>query len=218
MVGIMGRRRKVAVEGAVLDLTGDEPVLIVPKAAPIEEKRTVQELIASTIASMKKTCEQCGCEMYSNLRIWGGKKICPECYAQVYPAHRDELNRWMEAVGLKGCAFCGKPRTNPSGFHFDHINMFEKSGAVGRMLFDGVALDRIKEEIQKCQLLCLCCHAIVTKMEVRLGFTHLKVKRWRPRTDVSKGDYSEKMGEVYEYIKALRGRGGGPYGDLSGSS
>jgi len=210
----MGRRRKPAVEGVVLDLTGAEPVVVVAAPVAKEETQTVKELFDSTVASMKKSCEQCGCHMYSHLRVWGDKRICPECYAQVYPAHRDELNRWMDATGLKGCAFCGKARTNPSGFHFDHINMFDKSGAVGRMLFDGVALDRIKEEIQKCQLLCLCCHAIVTKMEVRLGFTHLKVKRWRRVPGVSKEEYSHKMAEVYEYIKALRG----PYGELSDSA
>ena len=207
VVGIMGRRRKPVVEGAVLDLTGDAPVVVAPPPPPVatEETQSVQDLFASTVASMKKSCDHCGCAVYSHLRIWGEQKICPECYAQVYPAHRDELNRWMETAGLKGCAFCGKPRANPSGFHFDHVNMFEKSGTVCRMLFDGAAIDKIKEEIQKCQLLCLCCHAIVTKMEVRLGFTHLKVKRWRRRTDVSKEEYTEKMGEVYSYIKALRG-------------
>ena len=230
----MGRKKRV-VEGAVLDLTGDAPVVVVgelvetaveeppvvekplrikvekpvhTKVEKIEDVALTHEEILAIVGAMKQTCNRCGIEDYFPLRKWGEEKVCPDCYDIVYPPHMKALNDWMESVGLKECAFCGKERTNPSRFHFDHINMFEKKDAVGRMLFDGESLDKIKEEIQKCQLLCIGCHAIVTKMENKFGFTYLKSKRRKRQTNVRKEDYMPRMTEVYSLIKGLRGRGG----------
>jgi hypothetical protein len=238
----MGRKKRV-VEGAVLDLTGDAPVVVVgelvetaveeppvvvkpekparikvdkPKREKkadtvpeqIEDVEITHEDMLTIVSAMKQPCNRCGEECYSPLRKWGETMVCPDCYDIVYPPHMNALNEWMKEVGLKECAFCGKERINPSRFHFDHINMFEKTDNIGRMLFDGESLDKIKEEIQKCQLLCIECHAIVTKMENKLGFTYLKRKRRKRQTVVRKEDYMPRMTEVYSLIKELRGHGG----------
>jgi hypothetical protein len=223
----MGRKKRlVVVEGAVLDLTGEEPVVVVgelvetPVDAVVETSLVTKadekeddvilsdDAISEIINGMRQSCDRCGVEVYCALRKWGDQNICSTCYDVVYPPHKKALNDWMESAGLKGCAFCEKPRINPSEFHFDHVNMFEKQNAVGRMLFDGVDLDKIIEEIGKCQLLCTDCHAIVTKLEVRLGFTQLKSRRYKRKTSVRKEDYNERMGKVYSLIRKLRGRGG----------
>jgi hypothetical protein len=215
----MGRKKRaVVVEGAVLDLTGEEPVIVMgelvetPVEAPSAPKEDdvilSDDEICEIINGMRQSCDRCGVEVYCALRKWGDQNICSSCYDVVYPPHKKALNDWMETAGLKGCAFCEKPRINPSEFHFDHVNMFEKQNAVGRMLFDGVDLDKIIEEIGKCQLLCTDCHAIVTKLEVRLGFTQLKSRRYKRKTNVRKEDYNERMGKVYSLIKKLRGRDG----------
>lgn len=212
----MGRRKKV--EGAVLDLTGDQPVLVVTSEPVVEKKEDIMskdDMVAMIIA-MKKSCDRCGADVYSALRKWGTSRICRGCYAEVFPPHCAALNQWMTKVGLVECAFCKKPRVNPSEFHFDHINMFKKEDTVCRMLFDGEDLDAIKAEIQKCQLLCICCHAMVTKFERKLGFIQLKNRRCKRRTGVKKEDYMPIMSGIYSLIKELRG-GGGSYGDLSGS-
>jgi hypothetical protein len=221
----MGRKKRV-VEGDILDLTGDDPVIL--KVSLVETPVVVvtgtvvdpppvtkaDDVILSTdeiceiIDSMRQTCNRCGADVYCGLRKWGDQKVCTSCYDVVYPPHKKALNDWMESAGLKGCAFCEKPRINPSEFHFDHVNMFEKKNTVGRMLFDGMELDKIVEEIGKCQLLCTDCHAIVTKLEVRLGFTQLKSRRYKRKTGVRKEDYNERMGEVYSLIKARRGGAG----------
>lgn len=219
----MGRKKRV-VEGAILDLTGDEPVILrgEPVETPVVVTDTVvkppvpksdpvilsHDEICEIIDSMRQTCNRCGAGVYCGLRKWGDQKVCTSCYDVVYPPHKKALNDWMESMGLKECAFCGKPRINPSEFHFDHVNMFEKGNTVGRMLFDGVELDKIIAEIGKCQLLCTDCHAIVTKLEVRLGFTQLKSRRYKRKSGVRKEDYNERMSEVYSLIKARRGRGG----------
>lgn len=238
------------VEGAVLDLTGDAPVVVVgelvetaveeppvvekplriKKEKPIREKvekpkqekvenpeqkekiikrmDLTQEDMQAIVDSMKQTCNRCGNEDYYPLRKWSDEKVCPTCYDIAFREHCVVFNEWLRSMGIKGCAFCGKVRDNPSGFHFDHVNMFDKDSSVGNLLFEGANMDVIKAEIHKCQLLCIGCHAIVTKMENRLGFTYLKRKK-RRETNVTREDYMPVMTGVYEFIKKLRGRGGG---------
>ena len=219
----MGRKKRaVVVEGAVLDLTGEEPVVVVGElvetaveSPPVKEVGEQQQEVILTedelrdmILSMRQSCNHCGVEVYHALRKWSDQKVCSSCYDGVFEKHCIVFNDWLRAEGIKGCAFCGKERINPSEFHFDHVNMFEKKGTVGNMLFDGVNMDTIKEEVKKCQLLCVSCHAIVTKMEVRLGFTQLKSRRYNRKTGVRKEDYNERMGKVYSLIKELRGQDG----------
>jgi hypothetical protein len=218
----MGRKKRV-VEGAILDLTGSEPVVVMGELVetpveppppvkkvdePKQEVRLTQDEIREMILSMRQTCNHCGVEVYHALRKWGGQNVCSTCYDIEFDKHCIVFNNWLREEGIKGCAFCGKVRINPSEFHFDHVNMFEKKGTVGTMLFDGVNMDTIKEEVKKCQLLCVGCHAIVTKMENRLGFTYLKRKK-RRQTTVKREDYMPIMSRVYDLIKEIRGGGGG---------
>jgi hypothetical protein len=227
----MGRRKTPAVEGAILDLTGEEPVMIMtdvieqkmkelePEKKEKKEKKakyqaTVQKLsniadmtdadIANVIMELRCKCSRCERESFAPLRVWGGGRICGECYDVVYPAHRDALEAWVQTTGPKECAFCGKTRVNPSDFHYDHVNMFDKTGAVGIMLFNGVDLERIKAEIGKCQLLCVECHGIVTKMEHRLGFIYIKTHGKKRVGGYNKDEYLPIMSRVYRIIKELR--------------
>lgn len=61
------------------------------------------------------------------------------------------------AVALLGgvCVVCG----TPDRLHFDHINMDRKDRqhAISQMLLRD--WDVISEELKKCQLLCISCHA-----------------------------------------------------------
>jgi hypothetical protein len=226
----MGRKKRaVVVEGAVLDLTGEEPVVVmgelvetpvvvtgtVVETPPVtkedDERRLTNitpEDLRDIILSMRQKCKRCGEEEYFDMRIWGDEKVCPTCYRFAFREHCRVFNEWLREEGIKECAFCRKPRTNPSEFHFDHVNMFDKESSVGIMLFEGANMDAIKEESKKCQLLCVRCHFIVTRMEVRLGFTYLKRKK-RRETGVKQEDYMPVMTRVYDLIKEIRGAGGG---------
>lgn len=82
--------------------------------------------------------------------------------------------------------------------------MFNKEGTVGLMICRGADYQTIIEEINKCQLLCISCHTMVTAMEAKLGF--LKAKR---RNMKSKDDYDTIMTRVYEIISQEVREGGG---------
>ena len=63
--------------------------------------------------------------------------------------------------GLKNqlcCAVCGE--RHPATLQFHHLNSEDKTFAIGKAVYRGFSLDKIKKEIQKCIVLCANCHAI----------------------------------------------------------
>ena len=55
------------------------------------------------------------------------------------------------------------------GFHYDHINQFIKSTTIYAMVAAGQSFEEIEIELDKCQLLCIECHHIVTAAEHVIG-------------------------------------------------
>lgn len=66
----------------------------------------------------------------------------------------------------QACSFCGEK----GRMHFDHINMFNKSGNIGSMIENQYNFKDIIDEMDKCQLLCVPCHKKVTAYEHKHGF------------------------------------------------
>ena len=98
-------------------------------------------------------------------------------------------------------------------FHYDHINMFDKSDSICKLVREGTNIEDIYKEIDKCQLLCVSCHSVVTKVELMCGFTRIKrqmTKEFNETEDEEKrnkliSEYSELynkfMSEAYIYIR-----------------
>ena len=120
----------------------------------------------------------------------------------------------MIEKGHVKCVFCHKERTNPHEFHLDHINMFTKTGSVGPMMFEGVAVELIKAEIDKCQLLCISCHAAVTHFEHKFGFIRQKRKNKNNPKQYHMERYDTYMGAVYAALRLRGGGGGGGSGEI----
>lgn len=210
-------------EGITLDLTdmSGETVISLPvevlkeKAAPKEPKVRKEpppplsvEKIGDILKSMENTCSDCNLIIFYDPKIWKDLKLCNKCHNVRFIMIADEIQRYMIEKGHIKCAFCHKIRTNPYEFHFDHINMFTKEGAVGQMMSVGVPIELIKEEINKCQLLCISCHAAVTYFERRFGFIREKRQHKKnPNPDIMER-YDTYMAAVYAALR-LRGGGGG---------
>ncbi len=56
------------------------------------------------------------------------------------------------------CTDCGE--RHPATLQFHHLNSEDKMFNIGDAVRDGISLDRIKQEIEKCIVLCANCHAI----------------------------------------------------------
>ena len=68
------------------------------------------------------------------------------------------------------CVDCGE--TDIRVLEFDHRDPAEKAGDVGRMVNDRCGIDRIKTEVEKCDIRCANCHRRRSKDEGHGSFRH----------------------------------------------
>ena len=59
------------------------------------------------------------------------------------------------------CVICGEP--DPVVLEFDHIN--GKQESISRLITNAVSIERLQQEIDRCQVLCSNCHARKTAKE-----------------------------------------------------
>jgi len=143
-------------------------------------------------------CSICDCTI-KYIYKWKGDAVCGSCYISAHEKLSDDVNDYIVRRGMIACLFCGKERTRIYGFHLDHLNMFDKNDSVIRMLASGEPLEAIKAEIDKCQMLCVDCHMLVTGAEMECKFTRAKCKNMDEREL-----YGEVMADIYERIRAFR--------------
>jgi hypothetical protein len=80
-------------------------------------------------------------------------------------------------------------------FELDHINPFEKTSEVGTMIFQGWPFESIRQEIDKCRLLCIACHCAITFVQSRSGLLRSNADCWT----------MELQSEIDRAAKKLRG-------------
>ena len=183
---------------------------------PVEHiNHCLQVLQPSDILQMMDTmgfsCISCTTKEFSQPFIWQNNTYCEICYTEQYKTTVEE--RWRQtqeyAIQTKktSCNLCNRLATfdqaMPIRFHYDHLDMFNKSESVCEMVRTGAPMDDIYREMDKCQLLCISCHRIVTKMEHLCGFVRLK--KQMEDTEEKRQEYSELyrrlMTPIYEAIK-----------------
>jgi hypothetical protein len=170
--------------------------------------------VAYLLQSLSFQCYQCRLMDYGTSHIWQDKLHCETCYNNLYAHHIQE--RWklvMEYTIEKkktSCNLCGKvamlDQPLSGRFHYDHIDIFDKSGTICDMVKIGTSVDDIYREMDKCQLLCISCHKIVTKMEHQCGFIRLK-KSSEDNEELRKQCsilYQSLMSRLYDSIRLVK--------------
>ena len=74
------------------------------------------------------------------------------------------------------------------------------------MVQEGNIIDDIYIELDKCQVLCLSCHHIVTDIESKLGFSRIKqlLTRKLNSCEITEEEYTHQKKEIGEiYIKRM---------------
>ena len=72
-------------------------------------------------------------------------------------SRRGYRQKFLQRVLRKNvCSVCGYD--DPIVLEFDHINPEEKVSSVSGMLAKGYEMERIKNEMRKCRILCANCH------------------------------------------------------------
>jgi len=70
---------------------------------------------------------------------------------------RAELRAWVNGLKTeRGCARCAEADVACLDFH--HLDHAAKDMAVGKLITNGFGKDRLREEIEKCIVLCANCH------------------------------------------------------------
>lgn len=104
---------------------------------------------------MKIFCERCKkeSEQYKSY-----KKLCRECVVRKTFEKRRRTKQL--AVNYKGgsCEICGYNKCLEA-LDFHHIDPCTKDGNIANLLTKCLSIDRLKNELDKCQLLCRNCHA-----------------------------------------------------------
>lgn len=157
---------------------------------PIDLRKQMKELPL-------QSCQECGkivCMVQSNtVHTWKEKKICDTCYSQ-YAEEREETWKQIYAYRKIECVIClSVKKYKDERYHFDHINMFDKEIGIYSMVADGRNIEDIHKEIDKCQVLCISCHHMITFIERKTGF--LKLKRGYT-TDYLKQVENEEVNRV----------------------
>lgn len=154
----------------------------------------------------KINCHQCNKILYNihinTHRVWKGNNICDSCWSE-YQEERDLLWEKINKYKKIQCKICSNTKMKEGErYHYDHINMFDKGNSLCSMVFEGKSISEIYVELDKCQILCLSCHHIVTDIENNLGFTRIKQILTRKLTncEITEDEYTQQkkeMGEIY---------------------
>jgi len=165
-----------------------------------------------------KKCNECNktivCIQTKTHRVWNGNDICDTCWSK-YEYYRTAIWEKIKAYKTRQCEICGSIQSHTSErYHYDHLNMFNKGNSICSMVNECVNIEEIYSEIDKCQILCLSCHHIVSDIENKLGFTRIKQtltrklnqseiteEEYNKQTQYYQNIYEEKMNFIYKELK-----------------
>lgn len=119
-------------------------------------------------------CPKCGQYKNADTAFYRtrGHARCRECSRAEMRARIAPLREWVTAYKLEhGCVECGY-REHPAALEFDHLPGFEKTEQVSLLILGRATLERVKEEIAKCELVCANCHRIRTAERGDRGADH----------------------------------------------
>ena len=128
-------------------------------------------------------CYNCNIKIpniYTNTnRIWKENELCDWCW-MAYEDERDKLWNYINNKSGNYCNICNiKKKGKGHRFNYDHINAFDKTDTISNMISVGRDINSIEYELDKCQLLCLPCHQIITTIENRYPFITIKKQLYK---------------------------------------
>jgi hypothetical protein len=184
------------------------------------DRQMNMDIYLKDLNHLSKKCNECHknmiCIQINTYRIWNGSDICDTCWSK-YNEYRKLMWEKIKKYKHIQCEICASTQTYTSErYHYDHLNMFNKDKSVCSMVNEGVNIEEIYAEIDKCQILCLPCHHIVTDIEHKLGFSRIKqtLTRSLNQSEITEEEYNkqtlyyqkiyeEKMKNIYEELKLM---------------
>lgn len=164
----------------------------------VNQKMDINKYLNTTNQFSKK-CSECNKKLLyiqvNTNRIWKGNSLCDTCWSK-YDDERELIWKQIKVYKPLQCSICSKQQIYSSErYHYDHINMFNKTKSICIMINEGVDIKEICCEIDKCQILCLPCHHIITDIEHKIGFTRIKstLTRKLNQCEITEEQHNEQM-------------------------
>ena len=194
----------------------------IPLNEILESQEISEEYFDKVLNYSRYNCSLCNKIQYnSNIssREWKeNTNVCDICWIQFEP---DRVVLWkqiMDYFKINKCNICNIEKTHKSHrFHYDHINMFNKESSIYEMVNRGDDVNLIILELNKCQLVCISCHSIITHMERKFIFTKIKInlnkqlkrntiteEQYNLKCDEYNILYKNKMSYVYEMLRSKK--------------
>jgi hypothetical protein len=192
----------------------------IPLCELLKNQEIKEDYFDKILDYSKYNCSLCNMKQYgknTSSRDWKEyKNICDECWSN-YDEERVKL--WEQIMSYRkenNCNICGiEKKTKWQRFHYDHLNMFDKKDTIYEMVSRGDDIDTIIVELDKCQMVCISCHSIITHMENKFIFTKIKSnlnkelrkkiitdEEYKLKCDEYNILYREKMDKIYDMFKS----------------
>lgn len=189
----------------------------IPMIDLLEREINIKEYMEH-IQTLTSTCHHCKkqlkCIHENTNRRWCGQDICDTCWSK-YTEERNTVWECIKSYKSIQCVICNTRQINIcERFQYDHLNMFDKKDSICSMVNEGTCIEEIYAEIDKCQILCLSCHHMVTDIENKLGFTRIKQyltrslnhgditeREYAEQTETYQTLYEDKMKDIYKEIR-----------------
>ena len=159
----------------------------------------------NNINQLSQKCKDCNKNIIfiqiNTHRLWKGDCICDTCWYK-YEDHRQLIWEKIGAYKTIRCDICCSIKKYTSErYHYDHLNMFNKGNSICSMVNEGANIQEIYNEINKCSILCLSCHHIVTDIERKIGFTRIKqtLTKNLNQCEITEEEYNKQIA-YYEKI------------------
>lgn len=166
------------------------------------EKMT-PDILSAIVNEIETQCTECRRPIYSYPKKWEDRSYCVTCHDRLYLETIQE--RWKEVTAysqqnaMTNCKICNVDviydGTVCTRYHFDHVNMFEKTDSISMMVTNGTPMYQIEAELTQCQVLCVSCHAAVTAIERKCGFVRLKKVNTREKKETE--NHSKENADRY---------------------
>ncbi|MFZ2522808.1 MAG: hypothetical protein WAW92_00285 [Minisyncoccia bacterium] len=114
-----------------------------------------------------KTCKYCGNdypESYFGVALTTESKVykrhkCKFCYQRTKDILRKKNGRWLnEYKASRGCKVCGNNDYRVLEFH--HLDKSKKDFSISFAQANRFGLEKMQQEIKKCDILCANCHRL----------------------------------------------------------
>lgn len=121
-----------------------------------------------------KICSQCYRELpLSEFYSRGNGKLraeCKDCHKNMVKESYQRRKQFVSNYkSEQGCSKCGDKRSYVLDFH--HRDPEEKNDTIARLTSNSSKLTKIKEEMEKCEVLCANCHREFHHFEECYGLT-----------------------------------------------